>query len=212
MSGMDIMGDPLEELLDRHLADGRTVGLAVAAFDADGVVLTAYRGWVDRSARRPVTAGTVFQIGSITKVATAVLAVQQCEAGRLDPHVPVRRYLPWLPAEPYERITCHQPLSHTSGLASGSDASPSSPYQAISAAFPPAATDGEFYYGLLRQRQLRSGLINTRGTRSADRDRRFGATHRARRGSGTGRRSRSLKVWAHHAVRTRGCMVASHFW
>ncbi|HET8641124.1 MAG TPA: serine hydrolase domain-containing protein, partial [Pseudonocardiaceae bacterium] len=147
MSGMDSVGDLLEELLDRHLADGRTVGLAVAAFDADGAVLTAYRGWADRSARKPVTAGTVFQIGSITKVATAVLAVQQCEAGRLDPHVPVRRYLPWLPAEPYERITCHQLLSHTSGLASGSDASPSSPYQAISAAFPPAAADGEFYYG-----------------------------------------------------------------
>jgi len=146
MSGMDHVRELLNELVRRHFADGRTVGLAVAATDADGLLLTGYHGYADVAARRPVDSGTVFQIGSISKVATAILAVQQWEAGRLDPNAPVRRYLAWLPPE-YEPITVHRLLSHTSGLAPGSDVSPSSPYQAISAAFPPPVPSDEFHYG-----------------------------------------------------------------
>jgi D-alanyl-D-alanine carboxypeptidase len=147
MSGVDEIGELLDELIRRHCDDGRTVGLAAAATDGDGPLLTACHGWADVAARRPTGPETVFQIGSISKVATAVLAVRQWEAGRLDPHAPVREYLPWLPADPFARITSHQLMSHTSGLASGSDVSPPSPYLAIAAAFPPATTDGAFYYG-----------------------------------------------------------------
>lgn len=147
MPGMDNVRELLDELMARQVADGRTVGIAVAATDADGLLLTAYHGWADRAARLPVGQGTVFQIGSISKVATAVLAVQQWEAGRLDPHTPVRRYLPWLPAEPFEQLSSHQLLSHTSGLAPGSDTSPASPYLAIAAAFPPPVPGGAFHYG-----------------------------------------------------------------
>lgn len=147
MFGMDEVRKLLGELIRGHVSDGRTVGLAVAATDGDGPLLTAYHGWADVAVQRPVGPGTVFQIGSISKIATAILAVRQWEAGRLDPHAPVREYLPWLPAEPFARITPHQLLSHTSGLPSGSDVSPPSPYLAIAAAFPPAAADGSFYYG-----------------------------------------------------------------
>jgi D-alanyl-D-alanine carboxypeptidase len=142
----DLAARHLDDLVARHRADGRMPGLAVAATDGDGVLLEAYHGWADVAARRPVDASTVFQIGSITKVATAVLAVQQWEAGRLDPHAPVREYLPWLPAEPYGWITSHHLLSHTAGLAAGSDVSPPSPYMALSACFPPPARDAGFSY------------------------------------------------------------------
>jgi CubicO group peptidase (beta-lactamase class C family) len=137
---VDTVREPLDRLVARHRADGRMVGLAAAAVDRDGVLLTACHGPADVAAGRPVGPDTVFQIGSISKVFTAVLAVQQWEAGRLDPHVPVREYLPWLPSS-YRRISSHQLLSHTSGLASGSDVSPPSPYLAIAAAYPPP------YYG-----------------------------------------------------------------
>jgi len=147
MFGMDEVRELLDELIRRHFSDGRSVGLAVAATDGDGMLLTACHGWADVAARRPVGPGTVFQVGSISKVATAILAVQLWEAGRLDPHAPAQEYLPWLPTEPFARITSHQLLSHTSGLACGSDASPPSPYLAVAAAFPPATAGGTFYYG-----------------------------------------------------------------
>lgn len=128
------------------MVDGRTPGLAVAATDGDGVLLAAYYGWADVAARVPTSQDTVFQIGSISKVATAVLAVQQWQAGRLDPHTPVRTYLPWLPEEPYGWITSHMLMSHTAGLAVGSDVSPPSPYMALAACFPPPARDAGFAY------------------------------------------------------------------
>lgn len=147
MSGMDRVRELIETLMARHCADGRTVGVAVAATDANGPLLAAYHGWADREARLAVGPETVFQIGSISKVATAILAVQQCDAGRLDPNAPVDRYLPWLPAEPFGRITPHQLLSHTSGLPSGSDESPASPYLALAVTFRPPAADRDFSYG-----------------------------------------------------------------
>ena len=132
----------LDELVTRELAGGRTVGVAVVATDRERVLLETYRGWADVAERRPVDPDTVFQIGSITKVATAILAVQQHRAGRLDLRVPVRQYLPWLPERPYGAITAHQLLSHTAGLGAGSDASPPSPYMA----FAEYGEPGEFRY------------------------------------------------------------------
>jgi D-alanyl-D-alanine carboxypeptidase len=132
----------LDELVGRQFADGRTAGLAIVATDRDGVLLEHYHGMADRAAGVPVDAGTVFQIGSITKVATAILAVQQWETGRLDLHTPVRSYLPWLPERPYGVVTAHQLMSHTAGLASGSDVSPPSPYMA----FVEHSEPGDFHY------------------------------------------------------------------
>lgn len=143
------MSHPLAGWLDAAagtlLADGRTPGLVVAATDRAGLLLEAHYGWADLAARVPPGAGTLFQIGSITKVATAVLALRLYESGALDLHAPVRGYLGWLPEEPYARITTHQLLSHTSGLGSGCDISPGSPYLAVAAASP-AVDPGDFHY------------------------------------------------------------------
>jgi D-alanyl-D-alanine carboxypeptidase len=136
----------LDEVAGRLLASGQTPGLVVAATDGNGPLLEAYYGWADVAARVPTGRSTLFQIGSITKVATAILAVQLWEDGDLDLARPVRGYLGWLPEEPYGRITARQLLSHTSGLGPGSDLSPPSRFMALSATQARTAQPGPFRY------------------------------------------------------------------
>jgi D-alanyl-D-alanine carboxypeptidase len=143
---VDAVREVLDGLVARCMADGRIPGLAVAATDRDGLLLEAYHGMADVAAGRPVGPDTVFQIGSISKVATAVLAVRLWQEGLLDVHASVREYLPWLPAEPYGWITAHRLMSHTAGMASGSDVSPPSPYLALAAVDPPPLRDAGFFY------------------------------------------------------------------
>jgi CubicO group peptidase (beta-lactamase class C family) len=62
--------------------------------------------------RVPMRPGTVFDLASLTKLFTAVAAVQQIEAGTLDPDRPLAAYVPGLAAG----ITLRHLLTHTSGL------------------------------------------------------------------------------------------------
>lgn len=63
---------------------------------------------------------TRFQIGSVTKMFTAVAILQLVEQGKLQLHDPVRQHVPELP-ERFASITLHHLLSHTSGIASYTD-------------------------------------------------------------------------------------------
>ncbi len=65
-----------------------------------------------------VDAGTLFQIGSITKTVTGTLALQLVEKGELDLDAPIRRYLPALRLaddDVAERVTMRHLLTHTGG-------------------------------------------------------------------------------------------------
>ena len=73
LGAVDAVDAVLDELIARQLADGRTAGIAVVATDTEGVLVEAYRGHADVAAGVPVSAGTVFEAGSISKVATAAV-------------------------------------------------------------------------------------------------------------------------------------------
>ncbi|MEC4017810.1 serine hydrolase domain-containing protein [Streptomyces sp. H27-D2] len=60
--------------------------------------------------------GTVFDLASLTKVFTAIAAVQQVERGALDLDHPVASYAPEYTAAAEHGITVRQLLTHTSGL------------------------------------------------------------------------------------------------
>jgi CubicO group peptidase (beta-lactamase class C family) len=62
--------------------------------------------------RVPMLPGTVFDLASLTKLFTATVAVQQIDAGALDPDRPVDGYVPGL----VPGVTVRHLLSHTSGL------------------------------------------------------------------------------------------------
>ncbi|WP_210586844.1 serine hydrolase [Streptomyces sp. GESEQ-35] len=66
--------------------------------------------------RVPMTVGTPFDIASLTKLFTAVAAVQQIERGTLGIDARVGAYLPDFRAAAAHGITVRQLLTHTSGL------------------------------------------------------------------------------------------------
>jgi CubicO group peptidase (beta-lactamase class C family) len=83
-----------------------------AAYDADtdrGVELPP-EAWV------PMTVDTPFDLASLTKLFTAVAAVQQLERGTLGIDARVAAYLPDFDAAAKHGITVRQLLTHTSGL------------------------------------------------------------------------------------------------
>lgn len=106
----------------KQLAEHKVVGAAVALVDDQEVVLAEGFGWADRESGTPATDETVFQVGSISKLFTAMAVMQLHEQGRLDIDRPLRDYVPDLAigsrfanAPP---ITLRSILTHHSGLPS----------------------------------------------------------------------------------------------
>jgi len=67
----------------------------------------------------PVTAQTLFRIGSVTKPLTGTAIMRLVDRGVLALDAPVREYLPWFTLsnpDAAERVTLRMLLSHTSGI------------------------------------------------------------------------------------------------
>ncbi|WP_398898224.1 serine hydrolase [Streptomyces sp. 3211.6] len=101
---------------------GRTVALHRAMGDA--VRYADYDGRTDRPKEFPaaeriaMAEDTVFDLASLSKLFTSIIAVQQMERGRLELEAPVDRYLPEFTGGGKEAVTVRQLLTHTSGLRS----------------------------------------------------------------------------------------------
>jgi CubicO group peptidase (beta-lactamase class C family) len=98
------------------LSDGKpNANLAVGEalrYGAGPVLLPAAK----RVAMRP---DSIFDLASLTKVYTAILALQQVDKGRLDLDAPVVHYLPEFAGAGKSAITIAMLLTHTSGLPVG---------------------------------------------------------------------------------------------
>jgi D-alanyl-D-alanine carboxypeptidase len=113
--------------LEHHLPLTHAAGVALAVTDREAILGVVVRGVADAAAATPVRPETRFQIGSISKSFAAIVAMQEVEAGRLDLGVSVNELLPWVELpEPFGPITLHHLLTHTSGLAIGTEESPTS--------------------------------------------------------------------------------------
>ncbi len=75
-------------------------------------------GYTDRSSEAILNENTLFNIGSVSKIFTAVAILQLWEKGLLDIDEVVVKYLPGFP---YKRITVGHLLTHASGLPAKSD-------------------------------------------------------------------------------------------
>src|SRR5690349_5278556 len=74
-------------------------------------------GLANRPFKVPNARETKYKIASITKLFTSVLILQLQEQGRLDLNRTIGRYLPDYAGEGADKVTIHQLLNHTSGLA-----------------------------------------------------------------------------------------------
>jgi D-alanyl-D-alanine carboxypeptidase len=102
--------------LEREMAARRAPGAAIAVVDGGRVVLARALGVRSVETRDPVTPETLFRIGSVTKLFTGLAALRLEGEGRLALDAPVGRADPAL-REPLARLTMHELLTHTAGLA-----------------------------------------------------------------------------------------------
>ncbi|MFF3757233.1 serine hydrolase [Streptomyces sp. NPDC002185] len=94
----------------------RAIGSAVRYAAYDETTDTGVELPPDR--QLPMTEGTVFDLASVSKLFTSILAVQQIERGALELEAKVTAYLPEFGGGGKQDVTVRQLLTHTSGFRS----------------------------------------------------------------------------------------------
>jgi CubicO group peptidase (beta-lactamase class C family) len=103
------------------------VGLTAAAGSARGFAWTKGYGLADVENTVPASPDTVYRFASVSKVITAVAALELAESGKLDLDAPIQRYVPTFPQKPWP-ITATHLLTHSSGIRHYKDDEPESTF------------------------------------------------------------------------------------
>lgn len=110
------VNDAVQGLLDRLVAEGREIGVQVAAWHGEEQIVDAWAGPADPASGRPVDGDTLFNVYSVSKAVTAVAVHIQAERGLIDYDAPVALYWPDFGAAGKGAVTVRQVLSHISGV------------------------------------------------------------------------------------------------
>ena len=116
-SAMDVVRGQLARDLNSYLvkeAETSFSGVVLIAKGGEVILHRAY-GQSDVEKPRANSVDTVFDIGSVSQIFTAITILRLEEAGALSTSDPITRFLPAVP-EDKRRITIHHLLSHSSGL------------------------------------------------------------------------------------------------
>ena len=108
-----------DEVVEQALSDFNVPGAAIAVVAGGEVVYAQGFGYRDVDAERPMTADSLFAIGSTTKAMTATVLGTLVDEGLVEWDEPVRRYLPAFTLSDSsisERITVRDLVTHRSGL------------------------------------------------------------------------------------------------
>jgi D-alanyl-D-alanine carboxypeptidase len=105
----------VDGIISPTAAAGQFSGAALVARNDQVVFLKAY-GLADRAANLPNHTDTQFNIGSVTKMFTAVAILQLVQRGQATLTAPISTYLPSYPRDIADQITVEQLLLHISGL------------------------------------------------------------------------------------------------
>ncbi|KKL70025.1 hypothetical protein LCGC14_2109060, partial [marine sediment metagenome] len=112
--------DRLRAVVDDELGQGILGGVAIALVDDQRLVFADGFGFADKRRRIPATAKSVYRAGSISKLFTAVAAMQLVERGELDIDRPVGCYIPnfrlVVPFADCDPITLRHFMCHRSGM------------------------------------------------------------------------------------------------
>jgi CubicO group peptidase (beta-lactamase class C family) len=111
----------LEALLQQQVKQLQVPGMAAGLVHDGHLVWWRGVGVQDLSSKAPVTADTIFRIGSITKIFTGLAILALRDAGKLHLDIPVARFVPEVSQVVYPtidspRITIRHLVTHTSGL------------------------------------------------------------------------------------------------
>lgn len=106
----------VQELLDRLVAEGREIGVQVAAWQGERQIVDAWAGMAEPAAGRRVDGDTLFNVYSVSKAVTAVAVHIQAERGLIEYDAPLARYWPDFAQGGKAGVTVRHVLSHTSGV------------------------------------------------------------------------------------------------
>ncbi|MEO3749937.1 serine hydrolase domain-containing protein [Streptomyces sp. B6B3] len=105
--------------LDRLIAEMADAGMfsgSVLLTHRGRTVLARSHGMADRDASIPNGADTIFLLGSVTKLFTAVAIAQLAQRGAVSYGATIGTYLDGFPPEIADTVTVHHLLTHTSGM------------------------------------------------------------------------------------------------
>jgi CubicO group peptidase (beta-lactamase class C family) len=115
---IDLIPPDVRENVAQRVEQGECVGLVVGVVEPQGTT-TLCRGRMAADAERLVGEDTLFEIGSITKVFTAILLADMAERGLVGLDDPVGKLLPpksVMPTRDGKQITLRHLATHRSGL------------------------------------------------------------------------------------------------
>jgi CubicO group peptidase (beta-lactamase class C family) len=110
----------IDELVNKYNELGQFNG-AVLVAENGNIIYSKGIGYADMENKIPNKTDTKFRIASVTKQFTATLIMQLVEKGKIKLDGKLSKYLPYYRKDTGDKITIHQILSHTSGLANYTD-------------------------------------------------------------------------------------------
>lgn len=119
LSAQEVSTTTFSDTVNALMEDYHIPGAAVAIIEGGEVVFAEGFGVTDTQTGEPVTADTVFPIGSISKSFTALAALQLVEQGLLDLDAPISTYVSDLTLaedDAADQITLRMLLTHTAGF------------------------------------------------------------------------------------------------
>ncbi len=110
------LNDKVHALLEQQVADGRQLGVQVAAYRHGEPLVNTVAGQMGSRDPRPVQPDSLFSCFSTTKGVAATVVHMLADRGLLDYDAPVTKYWPAFGQNGKERITVATALSHQAGL------------------------------------------------------------------------------------------------
>jgi CubicO group peptidase (beta-lactamase class C family) len=107
--------DNVDDFLKAELTRQKIPGMAVAVMQGGKVVKAAGYGYANLELKVPVTADTVFQLGSVGKQFTAGAVMLLVQDGKIGLDDPVSKHLDFAP-DAWKEVTVRHLLTHTSGI------------------------------------------------------------------------------------------------
>ena len=111
------LNSTIHELIQKQVADGRQIGVQVAAYRNGELIVDTWTGTMGPDDDRPVQADTLFNCFSTTTKGVAATALHiLADRGIIEYDAPVAKYWPEFAANGKDKVTVAQAMSHQAGL------------------------------------------------------------------------------------------------
>ena len=104
-----------DSLVYTYLAESHAPSAAFAVIRGSDTLAYGAYGLADIDVRRPATANTIYEIGSLTKQFTSAAIMKLVEQGRVRLDDDLSKYVPQFPLQG-KKVSIHELLNHTSGI------------------------------------------------------------------------------------------------